>query len=323
MNNSTAIVNNNIAIVNNNSNINWNEKYRPNNITSIILSKYNKLLIDNILAKNYFPNLLLYGPPGTGKTTTVMNLIETYLNKYYVYNRKQVIHLNASDERGIEIIRHNLPSFVVSDNLFFEGPKFIILDEVDYMTKTAQIALKYLIEYYSNYNVRYCLICNYITKIDSNLQTYFCKLKFNCVPLVYIYTFLNNICVNEKLNISNDYINYIIYLYNNDIRSMINHLQLHHTNCYIHNNTIYEQLYAINMKSDYKTYLKKFIYFEKKFNFDYNEFIKKYIYYVLKHYISDFNYEKIEAIEFFIHNYSKVNNKSNIINNLYNLLVVH
>jgi len=316
-------MNNSIAIVNNSTNINWNEKYRPNNITSIILSKYNKLLIDNILAKNYFPNLLLYGPPGTGKTTTVMNLIETYLNKYYVYNRKQVIHLNASDERGIEIIRHNLHSFVVSDNLFFEGPKFIILDEVDYMTKTAQIALKYLIEYYSNYNVRYCLICNYITKIDSNLQTYFCKLKFNCVPLVYIYTFLNNICVNEKLNISNDYINYIIYLYNNDIRSMINHLQLHHKNCYIYNNTIYEQLYAINIKSDYKTYLKKFIYFEKKFNFDYNEFIKKYIYYVLKHYISDFNYEKIEAIEFFIHNYSKVNNKSNIINNLYNLLVVH
>ena len=57
----------------NSNNINWNEKYRPNNITSIILSKYNKLLIDNILGKNYFPNLLLYGPPGTGKTTTIMN----------------------------------------------------------------------------------------------------------------------------------------------------------------------------------------------------------------------------------------------------------
>ena len=123
-------MNNNVS-----PNINWNEKYRPNNISSIILSKYNKLLIDNILSKNYFPNLLLYGPPGTGKTTTIMNLIETYLNKYYVYNRKQVIHLNASDERGIEIIRHNLHSFVVCDNLFFEGPKFIILDEVDYMTK--------------------------------------------------------------------------------------------------------------------------------------------------------------------------------------------
>ena len=310
-------MNNNIS-----PNINWNEKYRPNNISSIILSKYNKLLIDNILSKNYFPNLLLYGPPGTGKTTTIMNLIETYLNKYYVYNRKQVIHLNASDERGIEIIRHNLHSFVVCDNLFFEGPKFIILDEVDYMTKTAQIALKYLIEYYSNYNVRYCLICNYITKIDNNLQTYFCKLKFNCIPLTYIFNFLNNICIKEKLTLSNDYLNYIIYLYNNDIRSMINHLQLHHINNVIYNNTIYDQLYKINISCDYKSYLKKFAYFEKKYCFDYNEFIKKYIYYILKNHIANFSYEQVVNIEFFIHNYSKLNNKSNNINNLYNLLLI-
>ena len=150
------------------STINWNEKYRPNNLEKIILSNYNKLIINNIIEKNYFPNLLLYGPPGTGKTTTVINLINSYLNKYYSDNKKQIVHLNASHERGIEIIRNNLYTFVVSDNLFFEGPKFIILDEVDYMTKSAQLALKYLIEYYSNYNVRYCLICNYITKIDNH-----------------------------------------------------------------------------------------------------------------------------------------------------------
>ena len=174
--------------------INWNEKYRPNNLDKIILSNYNKLLINNIIEKNYFPNLLLYGPPGTGKTTTVINLINGYLNKYYSDNKKQIVHLNASHERGIEIIRNNLYTFVVSDNLFFEGPKFIILDEVDYMTKSAQLALKYLIEYYSNYNVRYCLICNYITKIDNNLQSYFCKLKFNNIPFEE-----NNINSNNKV----------------------------------------------------------------------------------------------------------------------------
>ena len=57
------------------SGINWNEKYRPNNLDKIILSNYNKLLINNIIEKNYFPNLLLYGPPGTGKTTTIINRI--------------------------------------------------------------------------------------------------------------------------------------------------------------------------------------------------------------------------------------------------------
>ena len=102
---------------------------------------------------------------------------------------------------------------------------------------------------------------------------------------------------------------------------MINHLQLHHINSYIYNNTIYEQLFSINSDCDYKTFFKKFTYFEKKYNFDYNEFIKKYVYYILKHYISIFSYEQIVDIEFFIHNYSKLNNKANSITNLYNLLL--
>lgn len=102
---------------------------------------------------------------------------------------------------------------------------------------------------------------------------------------------------------------------------MINHLQLHHINSFIYNNTIYEQLYNVNRNSDYKTYFKKFTYFEKKYNFDYNEFIKKYVYYILKNYISDLSYNKILDIEFYIHNYSKLNNKTNSINNLYNLLL--
>jgi len=205
-----------------NSSINWNEKYRPNNLEKIILSNYNKLLINNIIDKNYFPNLLLYGPPGTGKTTTVINLINSYLNKYYSDNKKQIVHLNASHERGIEIIRNNLYTFVVSDNLFFDGPKFIILDEVDYMTKSAQLALKYLIEYYSNYNVRYCLICNYITKIDTNLQNYFCKLKFNTIPINEIQSFLTSIIINENIQVSDDCLKNIINIFKNDIRAMIN-----------------------------------------------------------------------------------------------------
>ena len=74
-----------------NKSINWNEKYRPNNLEKIILSNYNKLLIKNILDKNYFPNPLLYGPPGTGKTTTVINLINSYLTKYYKDNKNIIL----------------------------------------------------------------------------------------------------------------------------------------------------------------------------------------------------------------------------------------
>ena len=301
--------------------INWNEKYRPNNLDKIILSNYNKLLINNIIEKNYFPNLLLYGPPGTGKTTTVINLINGYLNKYYSDNKKQIVHLNASHERGIEIIRNNLYTFVVSDNLFFEGPKFIILDEVDYMTKSAQLALKYLIEYYSNYNVRYCLICNYITKIDNNLQSYFCKLKFNNIPFEEIHTFLANISSAENLNVSSDYLYHIINLFKNDIRAMVNFLQLNNNNIiYFIDADVYEKLYAINLNDSYETFKTNFIKIEKKYKFNYNEFIKMYIYNILKNNIQSINDTKINCLEFFVHNYNKLNDKNVILYNLYNLI---
>jgi replication factor C subunit 3/5 len=304
-----------------NSSINWNEKYRPNNLEKIILSNYNKLLINNIIEKNYFPNLLLYGPPGTGKTTTVINLINSYLSKYYSDNKKQIVHLNASHERGIEIIRNNLYTFVVSDNLFFEGPKFIILDEVDYMTKSAQLALKYLIEYYSNYNVRYCLICNYITKIDNNLQSYFCKLKFNNIPFEEIHTFLSNICINEKLTLSTDYLYHIIYLFKNDIRAMINFLQLNNNNIiYFIDTNVYEKLYSINLNDTYEVFKKNFIAMEKKYKFNYIEFIKMYIFNILKSNIHNISDTKINCIEFFVYNYNKLSDKNIIMYNLYNLI---
>jgi DNA polymerase III delta prime subunit len=303
-----------------NKSINWNEKYRPNNLENIILSNYNKLLIKNILDKNYFPNLLLYGPPGTGKTTTVINLINSYLTKYYKDNKKQIIHLNASHERGIEIIRNNLYTFVVSDNLFFEGPKFIILDEVDYMTTSAQLALKYLIEYYSNYNVRYCLICNYITKIDNNLQSYFCKLKFNTIPFDEIQLFLASICYKEELNISDECLRNIIFLFKNDIRAMINFLQLSKENIrHFISEDIYNNLYIINLTKDFDAFKKLFLSLELKHKFNYIEFIKMYLYSILKNNINNLNNDVINKMEFYINNYSKLCDKNIILYNLYHL----
>ena len=307
-------------IMNNDKNINWNEKYRPNNLEKIILSNYNRLLIKNILDKNYFPNLLLYGPPGTGKTTTVINLINSYLTKYYKDNKKQIIHLNASHERGIEIIRNNLYTFVVSDNLFFEGPKFIILDEVDYMTNSAQLALKYLIEHYSNYNVRYCLICNYITKIDNNLQNYFCKLKFNTIPFNEIQSFLTSIISNEKIQISDECLKNIITMFKNDIRAMINFLQLSKENTkHFINDDVYINLYSINNTRNFEYFKKTFLMLELKHKFNYSEFIKLYLYSILKNNIHTISNEIINKMEFFINNYNKLNDKNIILYNLYYL----
>ena len=154
----------------------WVEKYRPSKITDVVLDPLNRELFQNILNKNYFPNLLIYGPPGSGKTTIIQNIINDHQLKYNRINKSNIIHLNASDERGIDTIRNQIHQFVKSKNLFESGLKFVILDEVDYMTKNAQQALKYILQT-STYNVRFCLMCNYITKIDESLKNEF-KMSF-------------------------------------------------------------------------------------------------------------------------------------------------
>jgi replication factor C subunit 3/5 len=100
---------------NNNNKINnstpWVEKYRPSNFDDIVLDDINKKIIESIIQNNFFPNLLFYGPPGTGKTTTIINMINAYQEKYNQKNKGLMIHLNASDERGIDIIRNQISGF--------------------------------------------------------------------------------------------------------------------------------------------------------------------------------------------------------------------
>ena len=200
------------------------EKYRPNNFEDIVLDTLNKKILKNIIETLYFPNLLFYGPPGTGKTTTIINLINAYQNKLNVKNKDLIIHLNASDERGIDIIRNQINYFVNSKPLFNNGMKFVILDEVDYMTKNAQQALRYLLQNYKG-SVRFCLICNYISRIDEGLQNEFIRLRFNQLPKENIVTFLRNISNLENLNINDESLNNIQKLFKSDLRSMINFLQ--------------------------------------------------------------------------------------------------
>ena len=168
--------------------------------------------------------MLFYGPPGTGKTTTIINLINAYQTKLNIKNKDLIIHLNASDERGIDIIRNQINFFVNSKPLFHGGMKFVILDEVDYMTKNAQQALRYLLQNYTS-NVRFCLICNYISKIEEGLQNEFIRLRFNQLPHEDIIKFLKNISISENLNMSYKTLSCIQKLYKSDIRSMINCMQ--------------------------------------------------------------------------------------------------
>jgi replication factor C subunit 3/5 len=206
------------------SSIPWTEAYRPTNFDDIVLEPLNKRILTNIIETGYFPNLLFFGPPGTGKTTTIINLINKYQEQHGQKNKGLMIHLNASDERGIDIIRNQINQFVNSKSLFNTGMKFVILDEVDYMTKNAQQALRYLLQNYTS-GVRFCLICNYISRIDEGLQNEFMRLRFNQLPESDIISFLSSISKSENLSLTEKSLHLIQKLYKSDIRSMINFMQ--------------------------------------------------------------------------------------------------
>lgn len=301
--------------MNKKENIPWVEKYRPDSFDNIVLDEYNKEILQNIINYNYFPNLLFYGPPGTGKTTTIINLINIYQEKHNQVNKGLMIHLNASDERGIDIIRNQINTFVSSKALFVKGVKFVILDEVDYMTKNAQQALKYLLEEHND-NVRFCLICNYISRIEESLQNSFVKLRFNQLPEEDIINFINKININEKLNYPYETIGYIQKKYKSDMRSMINYMQSNQdykNNKYnIINSITYNNISNIIRRGNLKEFHNLIYDISIKYRIDINNLIIDYLSYMITENILLLNSETIDKYEFIIHN----NNNFDIKNKL-------
>ena len=290
----------------NKSSIPWVEKYRPNQFDDIVLSNINREIFKNIIDKNYFPNLLFYGPPGTGKTTTIINLINEYQKKHNQTNKGSIIHLNASDERGIDIIRNQIYQFVKSKNLFEKGLKFVILDEVDYMTKNAQQALKYLLQS-SNYNVHFCLICNYISKIEESLKNEFICIRFNQLPKQDIYKFIKNITINENLNLSDSVIETIQCNYNSDIRSMINFIQLNQNvtiwEANIITNETLEKIHnLLYNKEDNTIDIINFIHnISIQYNTDKKTIINKYFNYIIRYKSHLVTHEFLNIVETIMH----------------------
>ena len=282
----------------------WVEKYRPANFDSIVLDKYNLILFRNILTTNYFPNLLLYGPPGTGKTTTIINLINTYQNNNDQRNKGLMIHLNASDERGIDIIRNQINIFVNSNRLFNKGTKFVVLDEVDFMTKNAQQALKYSIQEY-NKDTRFCLICNYISKIEESLQSEFVRVRFNQLPEEKIIMFLNKINLNENLLLKKSNLESIREIFKSDIRSMINYMQSNQMrikNSKIIGIEIYIYISSLIKNGDVKKFNKEFLKINDKYNIDIKNIVKGYLNFIIKNKREIIDTSNLDLIDFLIHN---------------------
>ena len=203
-------------------NIPWIEKYRPMTITDVIYQKEVVKTLKQCIKNDNLSHLLFYGPPGTGKTSTILaSAKDIYTPEKY---KECVLELNASDERGINIIRTKVKLFsqkVVSHQHKF---KLIILDEADSMTIEAQSVLRHIIEKYSSIT-RFCIICNYIDKIIEPIISRCNKYRFYILDQPSIVTVLKKISKKEQINPPIDILNYIYKISNGDLRQAITILQ--------------------------------------------------------------------------------------------------
>ncbi|CCD22761.1 replication factor C subunit 3 NDAI_0A06060 [Naumovozyma dairenensis CBS 421] len=245
---------------NTNDNLPWVEKYRPESLDDVYGQTEVVTTVRKFLEEGKLPHLLFYGPPGTGKTSTIVALAREIFGKNY---SNMVLELNASDDRGIEVVRNQIKDFASTRQIFSKGFKLIILDEADAMTNAAQNALRRIIEKYTK-NTRFCILANYSHKLTPALLSRCTRFRFQPLPRDAIEKRISNVLIHENIKISDDAKDALITLSQGDMRRVLNVLQASKAtlddpaNEEIHADVIYECCGAPR-PADLKTILKSIL----------------------------------------------------------------
>ena len=208
--------------------VSWVEKNRPNNLDEICYQEEVKEGLRNFVENKNIPHLLFFGPSGSGKTSTIIALAKELFGEHY---RDRIKELNASDERGINVVREKIKNYAQESinltqtkNLNLPPWKIIILDEADNMTSESQYALRRIMEECSKVT-RFCIICNYHHKIIDPIVSRCAVFRFKPIPKLELKNQLKLISKKEKLKCSISVINKISDYSRGDLRKAINFLQ--------------------------------------------------------------------------------------------------
>jgi replication factor C subunit 3/5 len=205
----------------NGDNLPWVEKYRPTTLDDIAGHEGVISTVRKFVDEGRIPHLLFYGPPGTGKTTTIAAIARQIYGQNY---RNMILELNASDDRGINVVREQIKTFASTRQIFSKGFKLVILDEADSMTNAAQNALRRIIEKYTAHT-RFCILANYTHKLNPALVSRCTRFRFSPLSDEAVRKRMTYVIDQEKVNLSKEGFEALIKLSRGDMRRALNVLQ--------------------------------------------------------------------------------------------------